>query len=195
VSDPITTTQDAVLLKRAALQKDRKALSLLYARYYAPIKRYIASRVHSCDQAEDLVQDVFVEVYTRDHKPHQDYHNAEAYLFGIARNLVREHHRSTKKAPKPLDAPTIEAIAARCHPIHQAAACGESDDTQELILKALSSLSPAARKALKLTIIDELPPERAARKAGCSVNAFYQRLSRARKAIPQLLKNQRQPKK
>jgi RNA polymerase sigma-70 factor (ECF subfamily) len=194
VCEPITT-QDAVLLKRAILQKDRKALSLLYTRYCAPLKRYIASRVHSSDQAEDLAQKVFVELYTRDHKPHHGWHNAEAYLFGIARNLIREHHRSTKKGPKPLDAPTIEAIAARCHPIHQAAAPGESDDTQDLILKALSSLTPNARQALKLAIIDDLPPDQAARKARCSVVAFYQRLSRARKALAQLCKYQEERKK
>ena len=91
--------------------------------------------------------------------------------------------------------PTIEAIAARCHPIHQPVAPGDSDDTQDLILKALSSLPPAARQALELAIIDELPPQQAARQAGCSPNTFYQRLYLARKAITQILKLQLQQKK
>jgi RNA polymerase sigma-70 factor (ECF subfamily) len=189
-------TGDNLLLKRAIHQRDRYALRLLYARYYAPLKRYIASRTHSPAQAEDLAQNLFVHLCQRNGKPNYDCQNAEAYLFGIARNLIRQHHRNAERSPKPLDTPTLEAIAAdRRRPTYPARLAAEPDDTQDLVLEALNRLPPAARQALKLAIIDDLPAQQAARKARCSVDAFYKRLSRARKAITRLLKYQRQAKK
>ena len=175
-----TGTQDNLLLKRALHDKDREALRVLYARYYAPLKGYIASRIHSAAQAEDVAQNVFVDLCSRKGKPLYDCNNAEAYLFGIARNLIRQHHRRAAKSPKPLDTRALEAIAAaRRHPTHSPSPGAESDDTQQLILKALNRLSPAGRRAIELAVMDQLPPDRAARKAGCSVNALYQRLHAA----------------
>jgi RNA polymerase sigma-70 factor (ECF subfamily) len=103
---------ETALLKRAMRQRDRTALSLLHARYYMRIKRYVASRIDSSTDVEDLTQNVFVELCSSDRKQATDFYSAEAYLFGIARNLVREHHRAAAKSPKYLDTLAIEAIAA-----------------------------------------------------------------------------------
>jgi RNA polymerase sigma factor (sigma-70 family) len=188
-------TDDNLLLKRALFQKDREALRLLYARYYAPLKGYIASRIHSAAQAEDVAQNVFVDLCSRNGKPLYDCQNAEGYLFGIARNLIREHQRDAAKSPKALDSPTLEIIAVdRRRPTYPPRPPADFDDTQQLILKALNHLPPAARQALKLAVIDGLPPKQAARKAGCSVKTLYQRLSRARKAVGGLLKYQQERK-
>jgi RNA polymerase sigma-70 factor (ECF subfamily) len=196
LADQNERLRETTLLERALRQRDRTALSLLHVRYYMRIKRYIASRINSSTDAEDLAQNVFVELCSSDGKHPTDFHSAEAYLFGIARNLVRQHHRATAKSPKDLDTPAIEAIAAdHRHRMHlPATPSAELDDTQDLILKALKHLAPAARQALKLALIDQLPPDQAARKASCSLNAFYQRLHVVRKTLRQLLAEQRQPR-
>jgi RNA polymerase sigma-70 factor (ECF subfamily) len=192
----MTRARESLLLRRTIQQKDRRSLSLLYAKYYTRLRRYVASRINSPAEAEDLAQNVFVELYKSDGKDHpEDSHNAEAYLFGIARNLIRRHYHSAAKSPKPLDTPALEALAAdRRRAMHQSATLAESNGTQDLILKALNRLTPIGRQALKFAIIDELPPDQAARKANCSVNAFYQRLHVARKTLSQLLAEQHQPK-
>lgn len=196
MADQNERLRETTLVKRALRQRDRIALSFLHARYYMRIKRYIASRINSSADAEDLAQNVFVELCSSDGKHLTDVHSAEAYLFGIARNLVRQHHRATAKSPKQLDTPAIEAIAAdHRHRTHlPPTPLAGPDDTQDLILKALNRLAPAARQALRLAIIDEMPPDQAARKANCSLNAFYQRLHVVRETLRQLLAEQRQPK-
>ncbi|MHC4478397.1 MAG: RNA polymerase sigma factor [Planctomycetota bacterium] len=196
MSDHMTRARESLLLRRTIQQKDRRSLSLLYAKYYTRLRRYVASRINSPAEAEDLAQNVFVELYESDGRGHpEDFHNAEAYLFGIARNLIRQHYHSAAKCPRPLDTPALEAIAAdRRRAMHQPATPAECDDTQDLILKALNRLAPAARQALRLAIIDELPPDQAAPKANCSLNAFYQRLHVVRKTLRQLLAEQRSTK-
>ena len=188
-------TGDHLLLKRAIRQRDRDALRVLYARYYARLKRYIASGINSPSEAEDLAQELFVQLWRLNGNRSCDCRNAEAYLFGIARNLIRQHHRDAAKLPKPLDARTLEIIAAeRRGPAYPARRPAASDDAQELITKALNRLPPAVRQALKFTVIEGLGPDQAARRADCSVNAFYQRLHVARKTLSQLLAEHHQPK-
>jgi RNA polymerase sigma-70 factor (ECF subfamily) len=150
------------------------------------MKRYIASRIRSITDAEDLVQNVFFELCKGNGRyDHRRNSNVEGYLFGMATNAIRRYHRERKKPVKIIsinsanDIATIPNIHLRQNPARQVS-------TQELkraIEDAVIQLPLKAREAIKLRFIDGLSTEQAGQKAGCTPGTFCERLSYAVKIL------------
>lgn len=103
--------QDHVLLRQAIHDSNRKALGWLYIKYYRCIKRFIASCIDSVTDAEDLAQDVFLEL-CKGNEGHKEYRNVEAYLFDIAKNLVGQYCRSKSRQIKTIWIKSDDEISA-----------------------------------------------------------------------------------
>lgn len=86
VSGNSVNINESLILKRAVYQQDRKAEEVLHAKYYPHMKRYIASRINSIADAEDLAQDVFVEL-CKGNGRYDGRRYVEGFLFGIAKML------------------------------------------------------------------------------------------------------------
>lgn len=82
---------DAKLAGRLAAG-DSEALSLLLARYWAPLVSFAAGRLGSLDAAEDLVQEAFVRVWDHREQLRADT-SPRAYLYRVLRNLITDDHR------------------------------------------------------------------------------------------------------
>ena len=98
------------------------------------------------------------------------------WLLGVARNLVRQHHRGGSRD----DALTVELTrlqafdqVSRADPVREA---GE----RLIVLQALADLSDADREVLILIAWDHLSNRDAAKVLGCSGATFRVRLHRAR---------------
>jgi RNA polymerase sigma-70 factor, ECF subfamily len=73
------------------------AFGELYRRHHLTVYRYIRSRIHHHESAEDLTNDVFLRAYKN---PGRDTgHEYRAWLFTIARNLIKDNHRRTTTRP------------------------------------------------------------------------------------------------
>jgi RNA polymerase sigma-70 factor (ECF subfamily) len=113
IADPIVSQRDATAtpvpadapldeLARAASAGDVEAVGRLYDQLVGPIFRYIAVRVRSREDAEDLTHLVFERIvaalprYRHDGKPFS------AWAFRIARNAVIDHQRRNRRT-EPLD--------------------------------------------------------------------------------------------
>ncbi len=113
IADPIVSQRDATAtpvpadapldeLARAASAGDVEAVGRLYDQLFGPIYRYIAVRVRSREDAEDLTHLVFERIvaalprYRHDGKPFS------AWAFRIARNAVIDHQRRNRRT-EPLD--------------------------------------------------------------------------------------------
>src|SRR5262245_19617677 len=104
------------------------------------------------------------------------------WLFGIARNLLRQYHKRNR----------IES-AARERLGLQASVAGDDfervDDRNEagplapLLRRALRALPADQQRALELRIVHQLPYDAVAGRLGCSQNAARLRVSRALRAI------------
>lgn len=75
---------------RDAALRDRLAQSLS-DRYHAPLMAFFHRRTGDSGEAEDLAQDVLVRVLQRDELDDVEY--PDAYVFQIARNLLRDRAR------------------------------------------------------------------------------------------------------
>lgn len=172
------------MLARAVRKKDRKALALLHTRYYPHVTRYITARLGSSASADDLAQNVFVELL-RGNGQYDGRADPQAYLCGIARNIIGRYYRDKR---------------SQLHPVHmdsvcQVADCSATEASRELILPqqlrdavadAIARLPPKARQAIKLRFIDGLSSKEAAEKAQCSLSVFYSRVHEGIKALRNL---------
>lgn len=132
---------------------DPAVFSIVFDRYYARIFSYLATRVGPSD-AEDLASDVFVAAFKQRATFRADAVSVGPWLYGIAANLARRHHRSKKRRRRAyLRAPTAGIVWFDPDPaIHVDAArriellTGElkrlrGDDLEVLLLYALADLS------------------------------------------------------
>lgn len=88
---------------------DHRALEALFNRYAAVLLRVLQRQVSS-EEAEDLVQQTFLQV----HRARHDFDASQRFrpwLFTIALNLRREHHRRRGRRPETLLAQLPERSA------------------------------------------------------------------------------------
>ena len=69
---------------------------LWYETYGAAVYRYLRFHVESADTAEDLTADVFLRALEAADRWDPERAEARVWLFGIARNLLRDHRRRTR---------------------------------------------------------------------------------------------------
>ena len=182
---------ERILLKRAIYQRDKKAVEVLHTRHYQSILGFIADQVDFSVDAEDLAQNVFVEL-CKGNGCYDGRGNVKEYLFGIARNAIHRYHRERTNSIRTVPIDSIDDIGPsydiqqQQDPVHQVSA----QQLKEAIKDALAKLPPKARETIRLRFIEGLSSKEAAKRAGCSVNAFYKRLHDAVKALKEL-KSQR----
>lgn len=86
---------DQVLVDRL-LQGDANAFEVISERYEDPIRRHLRHIVRDDTAAEDLLQEVFLRVWTRAEQWNQS-GSFKAWLYRIATNLAINHLRSVKR--------------------------------------------------------------------------------------------------
>lgn len=173
----LTNINDQLMLKQAIYEKDKKALAFLHAKFYPKIRLHIIGRTGSVTDADDLTQDVFVEL-SKGGSHYDGNSDPGNYLCGVANNIVHKHLRKKK----------IPAVKIRYELITNLVASPEQDhpscniQTEELkktIEKALAKLTPKTRQAIKLRFIQNMTIKQAAQEVGCSLKTFRDRLNYA----------------
>lgn len=151
------------------------AFTELYDAAYADLLRFAQRRVDPA-HAEDVVAEAFLVAWRRlpDLPTRPD--DARAWLFGIARGVLLNAHRTTRRQ---------RALAVRlADPPSLVTAPADDLVSQQIDLaRAWRRLSPAHQEALALTVLDGLTAPLAAAVLGITPVAFRLRLSRARRAL------------
>lgn len=114
----IAEAEDDTSLALTAQQGDSEAFIVLYDRYYDRIERYARSRVTSAPEVEDLISTTFLHALTHIERYDPRKGRFSTWLFAIARNAVRNHHRregrpsaDTEISPNPLADPQYAALS------------------------------------------------------------------------------------
>ena len=135
--------------ERAAIERaqsgDQEALGALYAFYFPRVYRYVAGRVRSTQDAEDVTEEVFLRIVKNLRRFEWRGLPFGAWVFRIARNEVVSHARRQRRRGAP--APLSETIpdARQDH-----AAAYELQATIEVVREATSRLPPAQRDVIAL---------------------------------------------
>ena len=186
---------DGIVLYRRFLDGDEKGLAELISLYHHGLLRFICGYVHDFALAEDLLQEVFVQIYMRRTFKAIDGVSFKTYLYKIARNkcLNELKHRKRKKEL------SLDALTEKNAPLTEKVPDGilyateNADDTLEnkqrtaLIHTALSRLKDEYREVLLLKYFDDLPPERIAKITGKKIKQVYNLLARGKVALKEEL--------
>lgn len=167
---------EAVLLDRArALDTD--ALAQIHDAYYGPLFRYISFRVGDQHTAEDLVSEVFTRFLSalRDRKPPQS--TLRGWLFGVAANIISDHHRRRYRAPS--DSLDEQVASKEASPVELA----ERSAMREDLRRAVATLTDEQQHVIALRFGHELPIQEVARTLGKTEGSIKQLQARAIAAL------------
>jgi RNA polymerase sigma-70 factor (ECF subfamily) len=190
LQDPVEDPDTALMLR--VKEGDREAFRTLFERHAAAIARFAGGFVGSSARADELAQEVFLQVYrTRDrYEPRARF---STWLYTIAHNLclneVRRHDYRTRVdlagAGAADDAPAWD-------PGDPEAAEGESYSAQrELearVAALVAELPEAQRTALILSRVEELRYQQIGEILGCSEQAVKSLIFRATQRLKAGLK-------
>jgi RNA polymerase sigma-70 factor (ECF subfamily) len=176
------TRTDAELIEEA--RSDPEAFRELYDRYAAWMRAWFLRHTSSEPAALDLTAETFAQAWRALRRFRDEAGGSAApWLFGIARNLLRQYHKHNRietaaraRLGLPVDwegtddyDAVDERVAAR--------------SMRPRLEDAVRSLPAEQREALQLRVVQQLPYDEVAGTLGCSINAARLRVSRALRAL------------
>lgn len=175
------------ILVRQACEGDFSAFEILFHRYRDAVYRYVYQMVNRRDEAEDIVQEVFVRAYQNLHR-YRDEAKFTTWLFRIAANLHTDRvrmakRRQTLEQQEASGALSWMTIGTQEDPIQNL----ENENRHLLLRKALSELPEHHKQAIILRDIEEREYEEVAKILNCSLGGAKLRVLRARRALKELV--------
>jgi RNA polymerase sigma-70 factor (ECF subfamily) len=152
-------------------------LTQLYEKHNRAIHAYCLRRVDD-DDAADAVAAVFAVAWRRvDDMPTGDM--ALPWLYGVARRVVSDHHRSQQRRRRLAE--RLSGVRAPSVPQPEWQVIQRAEYRQ--VHEALAAMRPKDREVLRLAAWEELSNESIAVVLGCSIEAAAQRLHRAKRRL------------
>jgi RNA polymerase sigma-70 factor (ECF subfamily) len=183
---------DAALMLRVR-QGDSGALAELVDRYKQPVMNLACRMLRDPTEAEDMAQNVFVQVYRSAHR-YEVSSKFSTWLFTIARNLcLNEIRRRSRHPTESLDVPRQDNPDQPRQQFEDHKTCSPPDsllrgELEEKIEQALAELPENQRMAILLCRQDELSYEAIAEVLGCSLSATKSLIHRGRETLKEKLK-------
>ena len=157
--------------------------AVVFDRHYDAVHRYLARRVGP-DLADDLAAETFTEAFEARLRFDTTRPNARPWLFGIATNLLRHHHRSEARrlrAYARLDRPASDDAPSEIETRLDAERAGPA------IAEVVGRLSADERNVLLLFAWADLRYEEIAVALRIPIGTVRSRLNRARGRLRELI--------
>jgi RNA polymerase sigma-70 factor (ECF subfamily) len=174
--NPETNPSESVRAEEMKLLKrlqagDERAFDTLYSRHMPPVYRYALRMTGSQSDADDVVQELFLELIrsARGYEPERG--ELRSYLYGLARRLILR--RLPPELPVCDDTPEP---AVEDDPFERL----DLEQRLELVRTAVASLPAGYREVVVLCDLEEMSYADAAVTMGCAVGTVRSRLHRAR---------------
>ena len=175
------TSSDEVLISRIA-NGDRLAMQVLFARHHVRVYRFVLRLVRNEATAEDLISEVFLDVWRQAAK-FEGRSAVSTWMLSIARFKALSALR--RKPEYELDEETAEAIEDHSDDPEVTLA---KKDKGALLREALSALSAEHREVIDLVYYHEKSVEEVARIVDIPEATVKTRMFYARKKLSEFLK-------
>ena len=183
---------DAALMLRVK-QGDNTAFAELVDKYKQPVINLVYRLLRDATEAEDLAQNVFVQVHKAAHR-YEVNSRFSTWLFTIARNFcLNEIRRRSRHPTESLDARHPDQEDQPLHQFEDKKTFSPPEsllhgELEDKIQAALAELPETQRLAILLCRQDELSYEDIAAVIGCSMSATKSLIHRGRETLKQKLK-------
>ena len=177
------TTSDEVLIARIA-DGDRLAMQVLFARHHVRVYRFVLRLVRNEATAEDLISDVFLDIWRQAGK-FEGRSAVSTWMLSIARFKALSALR--RKPEEELDEETAERIEDHADDPEVVLA---KKDKAVVLRECLSKLSAEHREIVDLVYYHEKSVQEAAGIVGIPEATVKTRMFYARKKLSELLNEQ-----
>jgi RNA polymerase sigma-70 factor, ECF subfamily len=179
---PVQDTSDETLIGLIA-DGDKRAMQVLYARHNVRVYRFILRLTGNQSLAEDLVSEVFLDVW-RQADGFESKSQVSTWLLAIAR------YKSLSALRRRTDEPLDDQMAASIEDTadNPETAVG-TKNRNAIVQKCLTQLSPAHREVIDLVYYHEKSVDEVAKIVGVPAATVKTRMFYARSKMADLLKN------
>jgi RNA polymerase sigma factor (sigma-70 family) len=154
---------------------DPTVIRNLFDRYRMPLYAYFLRRTRNKADAEDLTHDVFVRLTRLD--PTAELHNAEAFIFQTAANLLRDRGRRTQSHGETVDVSQAELEIGPGEPGAERVLQAKAE--LKLVMAALDTLGEKTRNIFILRRLEQMKCDEIASFYGISISAVERHITRA----------------
>lgn len=168
---------DADLLK--ASRDDPAAFRLFYDRWSEPVLGYFQRRLNDPQVALDLTAETFAVVFEKRASFKWKGSSPGAWVFGIAKNLLRRYFRTQAIQRRAIDRLGVQLPSYDDQALHRVEDLVDNAEMRQLVQSTLATCKEADRQVLELRFVQGLPFGDVARALGCSVNTARVRCHRA----------------
>lgn len=177
---PAFTVTDSDLLIRLR-QGDHAAFETIFRQWYEPVVRSANRILHEPQVAEELAQDVFLELWRRREQLPEG-SSVPGYLMQAARNRALNHLRHLQVQKK--SQVFVEALS---EPTEQADADAQANELDVAIREAIAELPPRTREVFLMSRERNLKYSEIAEQLGITVKAVEANMSRALRQLREKL--------
>jgi RNA polymerase sigma-70 factor, ECF subfamily len=174
----------AKLLARVALNKDREAFGQLFDHFAPRVKSFMMRKGANSEQAEDLVQETMIAVWSKAQLFVQDRGSVSTWIFTIARNLridrLRRERTSQYSDIDDYDAPSDDV------PQDEALTRFQEDGA---VSQALLQIPEEQRQLLILSYVEDMPQSEIAQRLDIPLGTVKSRMRLAYRRMKNLLEN------
>lgn len=161
-----------VELLHAIARGDEQSLASLYDRYRLILFSLILRILHSRPEAEDVLQDVFIQVWKRAADYDQSRGRAFTWLATLARSRAIDRLRALASRQRTAD----ESIEGATDSVSDAAADTFKSEQREVVRDALEALPPEQRQTLVLAYFEGLTQTEIAGRLGAPLGTVKTRM-------------------
>jgi RNA polymerase sigma-70 factor, ECF subfamily len=177
---PAKATTDEALLALVAA-RDAEAMRTLFVRHNARVFRFVLRILGDATAAEDLVNEVFIEIW-RHAGRFEARSQASTWILAIARHKAASALR--RRSFHQLDGDAFESIE---DPAADPEFAAQENQTGAILRDCLAQLQPAHRQILDLIYYRDQSISEIARIVGARPNTVKTRAYHARKRVAQLM--------
>lgn len=181
-STPSKLTGDAALLQRIAASRDRAAFADLFDAYGPRVKAFIMRKGATPEQAEDLVQEAMIAVWTKAALYVPERGSVSTWIFTIARNLRIDRLRREKSN----QFTDIDDYDAESSDVAQDDALSRLQE-DGLVAKALAQIPAEQRELLMMSYVEDLPQSEIAARLKIPLGTVKSRMRLAYRRMRKML--------
>ena len=173
---------------------DVNAFETLSARYRESIYRHVLATTHDSSASEDIVQEVFLRIWTRAEQWH-GHGSFKAWLFRIATNLALNHLRTLRRhrqqpleaLPDPLDEDDESSVPSWMvdHSLPGLDVLLEENERRQLLQQLIEELPEEKRAVFRLVHDAEMETRQVAQTLGIPEGTVKSRLYYATRRLAQ----------
>lgn len=167
----------------AASLERPEAFGELFERHALELHRFLGRRLG--DLADDVLGELFATAFERRASYRAELADSRPWLYGIAANLVRRHHRAESTRYRALARVPVALVALDTS--HEAITSADAAALRPRLAEALAGLKPADRDVLLLLAWGQLDQAEVAAALGIPVGTVRSRLHRARRQLRPVL--------